>query len=222
MNSRIKKILIQSALAIMTLYFIINIVQPYGNLIIYATTVNRSEENLFEKFFINRYLSKLSISIRGISCNSPIITLPINLTQYEYTPFKDGSIILLIQQYASLDQKDNRRQKSYTLKLLDKTIQKCNLNTHMDHISPLVDAIFLEQSDVVKLLLERGADPNHELKSLSGSIRSPLIIARIFAQREGDRLEKNPNHPEATGQAKIILEIIQTHIEKLDSEIPTQ
>ena len=207
------KFTIRSTLFLLILYFLVNITLPYGNLVIFATAGDRKEQNLIEKFFINSHISRLAISIRGISCNSPIVTLPINFTKSEYISLDGGAISLIIQQYSLLDDETYKYQKKYALKLLERTIQECHSAPYMSNIPPLVDAIVFEQVEIVNLLLENGSDPNYEFKNSSGEVRSPLMYAKALAERENSRLEADPNHPKATGRAKIILDMMHASAE---------
>ena len=192
---------------------------PFGNHL--ANIIRFAEGDRRELSYSNRLIASyhgsiVAIRIRGLSCDAPILS-PNRLVNYDYYDYVGNAIGGAIRMYENSSVKLDRSRDARARFVIAELIAHCDPNVGLE-VPPLVDAIFAEEMEFVEALLDRGANPMLDFLVESGARRTPYRVAQRLAEIEAERLAEDPNHPEATGKARLILEMIEAHIERFDSQ----
>ena len=217
----LKKIILTIILILPITWLALQLYLPFGNhflVVGHFSGENRNNLSIFQKIYISPFISKNIIKIKGHSCDVHTI----DIIPFSKSSFPNASILMSIETYDSNKKHLDDKTKNFIRKIIRDLIRSCNPNLGPEELPPIVAAIVSEESEFVEWLLSSGADPLMTFTTPSGNKSTPFRVAERFAELEAERLIEDPNHPKATGQAKIILDIINDHIENGDLDAQFQ
>lgn len=209
--------------ALLLIWIIFQLLLPFGNHLSGLIGINKEYREQLDhatSLFSTRLFSEIRVFAVGYSCDSSLLMF--NDRHRGYISIPNDAIARSIELYevtkSSLSPSDDVRIRSHIRGI----INSCDPNLGLAGRPPIIQAIFAEETEFVELLLVRGANPFLTYISGSGSTVSPYRVAERLAEIEAEHLKEDPNHPKATGKAKIIIEIIKGHIKKADLDAQFQ
>jgi hypothetical protein len=179
--------------ALVTVMTVLNLFMPYGNHLVMAWGVGRDERNLLDMIIFRPALSRAIIEMRGVSCDLPMITLPLNLFRVRYVPSKGTAISSIAILYKAHINEQNEERDSFILNHLKKTIYQCDPNADSDGIPPLINVILMCKPEILSDLIARGADVNVFVKrEKTGTTYwyTPLLFAEKLLEATDDEASK--------------------------------
>jgi hypothetical protein len=179
--------------ALVTLMTVVNLFMPYGNHLLMAWGVGRDERNLLETLIFRPALSRAIIEMRGVSCDLPMITLPLNLFRVRYVPSKGNAISIIAILYKAHINEQNEERDSFILNHLKKTIDQCDPNADTDGVPPLINVILMRKPEILSDLIARGSDVNVFVKREKNGATywyTPLLFAEKLLEATDDETSK--------------------------------
>lgn len=161
---------------------------PFGNHLS-AVVIPENEKTVVEKIFLNRTLSKLAVSLKGIECDADLLVY--RNKSIELIRSKNSSIGGLIQLYNTYSTGYSEAERRLARQLLRKLLTACNPNLGIDNTPPLVDAILTYNFNFFSDLLKFNADPNTVFTTYkSQSNMTPILLIDLMLKNDSVPKEK--------------------------------
>ncbi|WP_208911656.1 hypothetical protein [Paracidovorax avenae] len=192
-------------MAIILAWFLFCIMQPFGNHIVAITHPSSAseEENLYEKLFLNKYISIARIRVLGPSCDAPLL-INKNTLFFKYDRNRNGALSGAIELFGERRKEMSEKEVKDSLFLIDSISKKCNPNQGVNGTPPLVNAILLGELDVVRILLKNGADVN--FKYMSQNTQKAVTIVDVFNARIKKEMKDSGAVSEETKEMILLIE----------------
>lgn len=200
---------IRSALLVLITIFLVwiflCIMQPFGNHIVAITHPSSAskERNLYEKLFLNKNISIARIRLLGPSCDAPLL-INENKFFFKYARGRNGALSGAIELLGARRNEMSEIEVEDSLFLIDSISKKCNPNQGVSVTPPLANAILLGEKDVVRILLQNGADAN--FKYISHNTQKNIGISDFVNARIRREIQYSGVVSEETKEIILLLE----------------
>ena len=142
--------------------------QPFGNHLtsVMTASAHKPEYSIFDKFFLNKHLSKVYIYITGISCSADALYFDMERKEIVRAAGVDATIFLAGELHNQNLDFYTKEEVFFSQKLLDSIVSKCDVNKAFNGVPPIVNAIMAYDYYLYSLLLKHGANLDMQYKTI--------------------------------------------------------